>query len=149
MGKPLLFAVVLLASPLAFAQAPDAAPPFAQILADFAKAINSKDPAAAAAIFATDGQVLPPGGDVVKGPAAIEKFYKTGTDAGNTLVVTTVASQSSGGLGYETGTVVVSAKDAKGRPVKVNGKYVSIFVQEGGAWKVKYLCYNISPSRSK
>lgn len=149
MQKQLLLAVVLLASPLAFAQAPTAAPQFAQILGDFANAINAKDPAAAAAFFASDGQVLPPGGDVVTGHAAIEKFYKTGTDAGNTLTVTTVASQSSGGLGYETGTVVVSAKDAKGRPVKINGKYVSIFVQENGAWKVKYLCYNTSPSRSK
>lgn len=47
--------------------------------------------------------------------------------------------------------VIVNLKDAKGRVVKVNGKYVSVFVQEKGAWKMKYLCYNTSPvpKRSK
>jgi uncharacterized protein (TIGR02246 family) len=154
MRKQLLFAVVLLASTLAFAQetAPAAVPQFAQTWADFAKAINAKDPAAVAALFATDGEVYPSGGDIVKGRAAIEQFYKLVIDAGTTVAVTSLASQASGPLGYETGLVALTIKDPKsGKPIKVTGKYVSVFVQENGAWKVKYLCYNPNPGpkRSK
>ncbi len=57
MLKQSVGAVVLLAGTLALAQSPTAAPQFAQTWADFAKPLNDRDPAAAAAVFATDGEL--------------------------------------------------------------------------------------------
>ena len=147
MRTQLLFAVVVLAGRLAFAEAPApaTASQFAQTWAFFAKAMNAKDSDGAAAVFADDGELYPPGGDIVKGRTAIANFYKRWTDAGNTLAVISLAAQASGDIGYETGIVSVTLKDEKGKTVKGTGKYVSIFVQKGGVWKVKYLGWNLNP----
>ncbi len=85
----------------------------------------------------------------MKGRAAIEHFYKQGTDASHTVGVTSLTSQASGALGYQNGLAAATFKGAKGKSVKVSGKYVSIFVQENGAWKVKYLGWNTNPQRAQ
>jgi len=148
MRRPLLLTGMLLASSLAFGadSAPRAAPEFGKIWATWAKALNAKDAAAAAAVYATNGELYPPGEAVVKGRAAIETYWKGAIDAGVTASITSVDSAVSGGLGYETGSYVLTIKGADGKTTTQPGKYVSIFVKEGGAWKVRYDCWNASPA---
>lgn len=148
MRHSLLVTGMLLAGSLAFAAdpAPKAAPEFGKMWASWVKSVNAKDAAGAAAVYATEGELYPPGEGVVKGRAAIEKYWKGAIDAGVTVAVTSVASAVSGGLGYETGTYVLNEKGADGTMTTQTGKYVSIFVKEGGAWRVKYDCWNANPA---
>jgi ketosteroid isomerase-like protein len=133
MRTQLLFAVVVLAGRPAFteAPAPATASQFAQTWAFFAKAMNAKDPDGAAAVFADDGELYPPGSDIVKGRAAIANFYKRGTDAGNTLAVISLAAQASGDIGYETGIVSVTLKDEEGEDGEGHRQIREYFRPEG------------------
>jgi len=52
-----------------------------QSLSDqFAKAFNTGDAAAVAALYTEDAIILPPGGEMMKGRSAIQAFWKGAAD---------------------------------------------------------------------
>ena len=50
--------------------------------AEFSAVATKRDGAALAALYAANGQVLPPGSDVVRGTEAIKKFWQGAFDSG-------------------------------------------------------------------
>src|ERR1044071_1336337 len=73
-----------------------------QMNKDFAKALNAKDAAAAAACYEENAKLLPPNEAVVEGRANIQKYWQGAIDGGvSDASVTSIATGSNGDLGYE------------------------------------------------
>jgi ketosteroid isomerase-like protein len=123
---------------VAFAQKPDITmpiqpsvplpPDLAKVLTDYEKAWSSKDAAALAQLFVEDGFVLSPGHSMVRGRAAIERFY---TGSGGPLSLRAVAFATKGSVGY-----IIGAYAAK-PSAPDDGKF-TLTLQRGasGRWMI-------------
>ena len=110
-------------------------PLFNKMAAEWAAAYNAKDAAKLAGFYTEDAVVMPPNLPMVKGRAAIEAHFKGEFQQGFTnLKLTPMESAISGSQGFEAGTGTVTV--AGGRTE--NGKYLVVFKQVGGAWKIAY-----------
>jgi uncharacterized protein (TIGR02246 family) len=69
----------------------------ARVLTDYERLWTHRDSAALAALFTEDGIVLSPGHPMVRGRAAIARYY---TGAGNPLSLRAVAFAAEGNVGY-------------------------------------------------
>jgi uncharacterized protein (TIGR02246 family) len=100
------------------------------------------DAAAMASGYATDGELLPPNADVVRGRDAIQKMWQGFLDsgaAGLSLNITDV--HSSGDLAAETGTYEVKMKDGT---TTDRGKYVVVWKRAQGKWLIYRDIWNSS-----
>ncbi len=99
----------------------------------FGAAVRKGDYQAVAQLYTEDGQLIPPGAEIVRGRAAIAAYWKQGIEAGlNDLVLTTVDVESAGNLAYEVGTARVgnSNRDA------TEGKYLVVWKRQDGTWRL-------------
>lgn len=99
------------------------------------KAFNAGDAKMAAALYAEDAILLPPGAPGVKGRAAIEAFIakeSAGARAGGAVFNTDPKTDVgvSGAMGWESGTYTVTVKGA----VVEAGKFLSVSRKKGGKW---------------
>lgn len=127
-----LSALFLLASLSAFAQKDMKADIMAaneKFMAAFAKGATTMS-----SYYTSDAQLMPPGSDVIKGSAAIGTFWKGGYDSGIKRVkLEAIEAPKSGDQVIEIGRYTLyGANDA---PMDA-GKYVVIWKQEGGQWKL-------------
>jgi len=72
-------------------------PELARVLTDYESAWRNRDPSALANLFTEEGFVLSPGHPIVRGRAAIEKFY---SGAGGMLILRAVSYAAAGDIGY-------------------------------------------------
>lgn len=95
---------------------------------DFAAALNAKDPALAASYYAEDATLIPPGEAMVQGRAGIEAYWKAAIEQGGVrdAAVQTIKAESSGDVGYEIGSFVLTANGADGTPVQEHGRYIEL-----------------------
>jgi len=98
-------------------------------------AFDKGDAAAVAAMYTEDAYVLPPGGEMVKGRAAIETFWRQAaqqmTDAKLTIVdLLPLGTEAA----REIGTVTLKTKSQP--PQEIAGKYVVVWRKLGGDWKL-------------
>ena len=98
-------------------------------------AFDKGDAAAVAAMYTEDAFVLPPGGEMVKGRAAIETFWRQAaqqmTDAKLTIVdLLPLGTEAA----REIGTVTLKTKSQP--PQEIAGKYVVVWRKLGGDWKL-------------
>ena len=118
------------------------APAFAQDKATIEKlnaawmaAFDKGDAAAVAAMYTEDAYVLPPGGEMVKGRAAIEAFWRQAaqqmTDAKLTIVDLLPLGPEAA---REIGTVTLKTKSQP--PQEIAGKYVVVWRKLGADWKL-------------
>jgi uncharacterized protein (TIGR02246 family) len=102
--------------------------------AQFSAAAAKGDGAGLAALYATDGQVLPAGSDPIKGTQAIQKFWQGALDSGIAgVALTTVEVHGHGPTATEVGQYELRDKNDK---VLDHGKYIVVWKHEGGKWKL-------------
>lgn len=119
-----------------------------QMNRDFASALNAKDAKAAAALYAEDAVLIPPGEPLVRGREAIEEYWRGAIESGGVrnVSVETMDALSSGSLGYETGSFVLTANGPDGEAVTDRGRYIELLRREpDGRWLSTHGIWNASP----
>jgi uncharacterized protein (TIGR02246 family) len=97
-------------------------------------AASRGDAAGMAALYTENGQVLPPNSDVVSGRQAIQSFWQGAIRMGIKAVkLETVEVESHGTTANEVGKFTIQGE---GGLVVDTGKYVVIWKQEAGQWKL-------------
>jgi ketosteroid isomerase-like protein len=104
---------------------------------DWAAAYNSGDAAKIAAMYATDGVLMPPHAPAATGADAIRQFITDESgrakSEGLTLAIEPTASGASGDLAWQSGTYNV--KDSSGNAVDT-GKFVELRHNVDGKWMI-------------
>jgi uncharacterized protein (TIGR02246 family) len=101
--------------------------------AAFVAAFLRGDAPAVAARYTEDAKVIPPGGEIVAGRAAIEAFWKGQIASGiKDVKLTTLEVEADGDLAVETGRVRLVGADGK----VSEGRYVVAWKRVGGEWKL-------------
>lgn len=119
-----------------------------QMNRDFAAALNAKDAARAAACYAENAVLIPPGEPLVRGRAGIEAYWKAALESGGVrdVSVETIDAKSSGTLGYEIGSYVLTANGPDGEPVTDRGRYIEILERgTDGTWYSTAGIWNAAP----
>jgi len=119
-----------------------------QMNRDFAAALNARDAKAAAALYTEDAVLIPPGEPLVRGREAIEEYWRGAIESGGVrdVSVETMDALSSGSLGYETGSFVLTANGPDGEAVIDRGRYIELLRREpDGRWLSTHGIWNASP----
>ena len=109
---------------------------------NFMAAFNRWNAAGLADFYTENGQLLPTGSDFVTGRVAIQAFWQAAMDRGRkTVRLEIVEAEGHGDTAIEIGKYTLSweAGDVMDR-----GKYVVIWKQEGGQWKLHRDIWNTS-----
>ena len=135
-GLVLMLAAVLAVAPAAAADSSG----LAARAATWEKEYNAGNLAAVVALYASDGCRMPPNQEAVHGSDAILAQLKAGKDRGLAKVKIAVTSaESSGDLGYGTGTYVITGAD--GSHID-HGKWMLISKKSNGAWRTQCDTFN-------
>ena len=103
--------------------------------ADFMAAFNKGDMATIGQMYTEDAYLLPSGGPLVKGRAAIQTFWTNAAEGiGDFKLTTTDVKPLGGDAAREIGTFTLKTKGDK--PQEVAGKYVVVWEKTGGQWKL-------------
>jgi uncharacterized protein (TIGR02246 family) len=114
------------------------AAPIEQFMAAFSRG----DAAGVASVYTADAQVLPPNSDVITGQQAIQMFWQQAMDMGVKAVkLATVEVAGDGHTAYEVGQFTLQGAEGQ---VLDAGKYVVIWKQEAGQWKLHRDIWNSS-----
>lgn len=106
-----------------------------ELAREWAAAYNAKDAARLAGFYAEDAVFMPPNQPMAKGRAAIQAQFQREFQQGFTnLKLTPMESAISGSQAFEAGTSSVTAPGGRTE----NGKYLVVFKQVAGAWKIAY-----------
>ena len=114
----------------------------------FGAALNAKDAKAAAALYTEDAVLIPPGEPLVRGREAIEEYWRGAIELGGIreVSVETMDALSSGSLGYETGSFVLTVNGPDGEAVIDRGRYIELLRREpDGRWLSTHGIWNASP----
>lgn len=129
-----LFVAALVAASCSGAGAAVAADgPLAGTSKAFEDAVRRGDTAALGAMYAADGEILPPNGPRVRGPGPIGKYYGGMIDAGLSLKVSVDSEVVDRKLAYKSGSYLLL--DKQHRPVE-RGKWVEVWRQDAGKWRM-------------
>jgi len=112
--------------------------------ADFSTALNEGKLARVVSLFSDDGEVLPPNSERVQGKAAITEFWRGMIAKGLTVRLTTEEVVQFGDYAYELGYYFL--RTAQGEP-QDEGKYIVIWRQEQGTWKMYRDIFNSNIER--
>ena len=107
-------------------------------------AFKRGDAAGMAKFYTENGQLLQTGSDFVTGKAAIQAFWQAAMDMGRkTVRLEIVEAEGHGDTAIEIGKYTLSWEAGN---VMDKGKYVVIWKQEGGQWKLHRDIWNSSLS---
>ena len=126
-------------------QKPATAEELSRVNRDFMKAMNAKDAVAAAGYYADDASVLPPGQPIVTGHDTIQKYWQGFLDGAGFIdgSCVTIATGSSGDVGYEIGTAELHLKGPGGKIVTEKIKYTLVLKRNAnGKWLQLYDMWN-------
>ena len=111
---------------------------------NFMSTFNRGDAAGMGDLYTENGQLLPTGSDFVTGKAAIQAFWQGAMDMGiKTARLDTVEAEEHGDTAIDIGEYTLSGESGN---VMDRGKYVVIWKQEGGQWKLHRDIWNSSLS---
>jgi uncharacterized protein (TIGR02246 family) len=109
---------------------------------EFMAAFNRGDAAGLAALYTDHGQVLPPNSDFVTGKPAIQTFWQAVMDMGiKEAELETVEVEGHGDTATEVSKFTLKGE---GGQVLDQGKYIIIWKQEDGQWKLHRDIFNSS-----
>ena len=109
---------------------------------NFMAAFKQGDAAGLAALYTENGQILPSQSDFVTGRSAIQEFWQGAMDMGTKSVkLETVDVEGCGKTAYEVGKCTLFAD---GEQMIDKGKYIVIWKQEDGKWKLHRDIFNTS-----
>ncbi len=110
----------------------------------FMIAVNRGDAAAMAAVYSSDAKVLPPGGEPVGGPAAIEAFWHGALQLGiKSARLETDEVELQGARAIEIGRYTLEGEAGR---VLDRGKYLVVWRQEAGEWRLHRDIWNSNGS---
>ena len=113
----------------------------------FMAAFNNGDAAGVAALYTENGQLLPPNSDVMAGKQAIRTFWQGAMDMGiKSAKLEIVEVEDHGNIIIEVSRYILLGK---GGQELDSGKYVVIWKQEDGQWKLHRDIFNSSLPASK
>ena len=98
----------------------------------FMTAFIRKDPAAVAALYTLDGQLLPPRSDFVTGRSAIARYWQEAMKIGIRNLETTEL-EIHGESAFEVGRYTVEASDGSEADA---GMYIVVWKLEDGTWRM-------------
>jgi ketosteroid isomerase-like protein len=98
----------------------------------FVDAFIRKDPAAIAALYTVDGQLLPPGSDFVTGNNAIARYWQEAMKIGIRRLETTELEIYEG-MAHEVGRYTIEAPDESEADA---GMYLVVWKREGSVWRM-------------
>jgi uncharacterized protein (TIGR02246 family) len=108
----------------------------------FMAAFSRVDAAGVAALYTEDGQALPPNGDVITGKQGIQTLWQGVMQLGiKGVSLETVEVESHGNTAIEVGKYALMVE--RGQVIDT-GKYVVIWKQEAGQWKLHRDIWNSS-----
>lgn len=96
-------------------------------------ALNGGDVDAVAALYADDARVMPPNAEMGQGRDAVVTSFGELIDAGLGARLDTIEITSAGDVGYHVGNYAITAADGT---VVDRGKYIEVWRQIGGEWKI-------------
>jgi len=100
----------------------------------FMEAFGRGDAANVARLYTSSAQLLPAHSDFVAGTTAIQRFWQGAMDMGlKEAVLETIELEALGDTAYEVGRYTLKAA---GGQVADAGKYLVIWRQEGGTWRI-------------
>jgi uncharacterized protein (TIGR02246 family) len=109
---------------------------------NFMATFNRGDAAGLAALYTENGQILPPNSDFVTGRQAIQAFWQGAMDMGiKSVKLETVEVEGYGDTAIEVGKYTLSGEAGQ---VLDTGKYIVIFKQVDGQWKLHRDIFNSS-----
>ena len=113
---------------------------------EFMTAFGKGDAAAIAALYTSGSQVLAPNSDVVNGTEAVREFWQGAMALGLTgAKLDTVEVDAAGDTAIEVGRYRLTAGD---NPAD-HGKYIVVWKNVGGRWKIHRDIWNSSQSVSR
>ena len=113
---------------------PDVRPALATANQRFMDAFARGDAAGVAALYSSDGRAFPPGGPAVSGAAALTAFWQGVIDLGiKTARLETEELELHGARVIEVGRYTL---EADGGATLDRGKYVVVWRQENGDWRL-------------
>ena len=97
------------------------------------------------ALYADDAILMPPGAPAMRGKDAIRQFWTGFTSLGaiDAKLVTDDVMQS-GNLAAETGHFELTITPKSGAPIKDSGKYLVVWRNSGGEWRIVRDIFNSS-----
>ncbi len=107
----------------------------------FVAAFNRGDAAGLASLYTENGQVLPPNSDFITGKTAIQGFWQVLLDMGLKATLETVELETHGDTAIEVGKF---ALQGEGGQTLDKGKYLVVWKQEDGQWKLHRDIFNSS-----
>ncbi len=108
----------------------------------FMDSFSQGDAAGIAALYTRDGQLLPGNSDFVTGIPAIEGFWKGAMDMGiKTANLESLELEVHGETAVEVGKYTL---EAEGGQTLDHGKYVVVWRNDGGTWKLHRDIWNSS-----
>ena len=95
--------------------------------------------------FAEDAMTLSPDQEPVRGREALRRYYEAAfkREPHPDLVVTSIRSEQSGDLLYESGRWTQSLPMPDGKSQQFTGYYLSIYKKIGGGWKTVTSTFNL------
>jgi uncharacterized protein (TIGR02246 family) len=106
----------------------------------FTDAVAKGDAAAMAEAYTSDGALLPPNHEMVKGREAIEKFWSAALQSGvKSATLETAETGSGGDVAFEVGNYSLLGEGGK---VLDQGKYIVLLKRDGNRWKYFRDCWN-------
>jgi ketosteroid isomerase-like protein len=116
-----------------------------ELTQDFAMSFNTGNYDQAAALFASDGELMAPHYDGAHGPKAVERLLRQLGESGyGDLRMETQRVEHSGDMAMEIGRFSVVVRKADGTMVPERGKYVKVW-RRLGAWRLVADCWSRTP----
>jgi uncharacterized protein (TIGR02246 family) len=139
-----MFAAAGIAQPGAAQTSGKLDPTIVKLADTYLKAYLAADANAIAALYAEDAIEMPPHQPPIKGRANILAYYQKGFAESkvSNLTLTHLEAVMHGDSAHLVGTSRETITPKSGPPTEETGKYVVIFKQLGGQWKVSYAIYN-------
>ncbi|HJS85390.1 MAG TPA: SgcJ/EcaC family oxidoreductase [Acetobacteraceae bacterium] len=122
----------------------DACQAIAELGNKYVSAENNNDAASIAALYTSDGVIVPEG-PIISGRDAIEKFYSNIFKAVKVSNMAASAEQLhiNGNLGWAVGSFVLTQTGSNDAKRTEHGNYGAVYTGEGGTWKVRMLTVNL------
>ncbi len=113
----------------------------------FMTTFSRGDSAGIAALYTENGQFLPPNSDFVTGKQAIQATFQAFMDMGvKAIKLETIEVEGYGDTAFEVGRYIL---EGEGGQVLDQGKFIVIWKQEAGQWKVHRDIINTSMPSSE
>ena len=108
----------------------------------FMTTFSRGDAAGMAALYTESGQLLPPNSDFVTGKQALQAVYQASMDMGiKAIKLETIEAEGYDDTAYEVGRVTLEGEEGQ---VLDQCKYIIIWKQEAGQWKLHRDIFNTS-----